>query len=183
MRKSPLICSLVIIIFAIQSCTSTNKNVEATRYFDIPSFFKNEVARLERLNSRVLKTVETNGESEKKVIRPGSWSEELSVFSSIDLNKSSFIGKYKVDSCQGLNEELHVEYLANDSKLPIKSCSFAFEGNKLTSIQVVKIDHSLVLTSEIKWRYAPDSGYSVIGSQQVKGFDPTNYSVSAIFAN
>jgi hypothetical protein len=182
MRKSLLICILLSSIAVFQSCSSNTGNVEAIHYFDIPSFFKSEVIRLEKTNAQVLKTVETNGESEQKNIRPKSWKDELSVFSSIDLNKSSFIGKYKVDSSLSA-EVLHVSYVAIDNRLPIKSCSFSFIGNKLHSIQANKFDPSLVLTSEIKWRYVPDSGYSVIGSQQVKGFDPTNYSVSAIFAN
>jgi hypothetical protein len=182
MRKSLLICSLLTGIWAFQSCTSNSGNVEAIRYFDIPSFFQTEVARLENANAHVLKTVQTDGETEQKNIRPKSWKDELSVFSAIDLNKSSFIGKYTIDSCQGV-DGLHVSYISKDEKLPVKSCSFSFSGSKLQYIQVTKSDPSLVLTSEIKWRYVPDSGYSVVGSQQVRGFDPTNYSVSAIFAN
>lgn len=174
------IVSLLMLFF--QSCSTDKSEIQSIRYFDNPGFFQSEIARLEANKASVIKTVQTDGKQEQKQVRPTSWRDELAVFSSFDLNKSSFIGKYQVDSTEkgGL---LYVNYKTLDANLSIKSCVFSFKNNQIIAAQAYKSESSLVLNSEINWRFVPDSGYSISGSQQVRGFEPTLYSVSAIFAN
>jgi len=172
--------SLLMLVF--QSCSTNKSEVQAIRYFDIPGFFRSEIDALEASNSSVIKTVETDGKTEQKQVRPDSWRDELAVFSAFDLNKSSFIGKYQVDSTIK-GDLLFLNYRSLDAKLPIKNCAFTFKNSQLITAQAHKLESSLVLKSEMRWRFVPDSGYSVSGSQQVRGLEPTLYFVSAIFAN
>lgn len=179
-RYLGIFIGLLMLLF--QSCSTDKSELQTIRYFDIPGFFRAEIETLEANNSSVIKTVETDGKSEQKQVRPESWRDELAVFSSFDLNKSSFIGKYQVDT--SINGDLLlINYQSTDVKLPIKNFAFTLKNGKLKTAQAHKLESSLVLRSEMRWKFIPDSGYFVSGSQQVKGFKPTLYSVSAIFAN
>lgn len=177
-----LVAIVSLLMLAFQSCSTDKSEIQTIRYVDIPAFFNTEIAKLQSNKTEVIKTVQTDGKTEKKQVLPNSWKEELAVFSSFDLNKSSFIGKYQVDSTIN-GDLLLLNYQSLDSKLPIKSCAFTFKNGKLITAQSHKLESSLVLKSEMRWRFVPDSGYSVSGSQQVSGLEPTVYSVSAIFAN
>jgi hypothetical protein len=108
--------------------------------------------------------------------------DELEDFASIDLNKSSFIGKYSIQK-----DELAIghqtTYKALDSSLLVRKVSFLENQGPIVWIEAEKNEKSLILDSSLKWRYVADSGYSVSGKRSILGFSDMDFSVSAIFAN
>ena len=176
---SSILTSLILFFCA---CAEAPKDIKMLKYFDIPAFFKEQAERLDASKPQITKVLQTNGEEETLNSKPASWKEELSIFSSINLNKSSYIGKYLVDSTfEG--KSVIIEYTTNDKKLPVKNCKFKKTEERLDWIEIKKLEHSLVLNSELFWRFIPDSGYFVSGSQQIAKLDPSIYKVSVIFAN
>ena len=174
------VLSFLFLVSVVSSCSPTSKEVVVIKYFDVPSFFEKEVGMLTSKNVEVSKVLSTDGETSSLTIIP-DWNKELAVFSSINLNKSSYIGKYKVDTIQH-NDGILVNYNAIEKGLPVKNLSYALSDEQVSWIEVNKVDKSMILSSELHLRYVPDSGYTVSGSQQIGSLKPNEYSVSAIFA-
>ncbi len=174
---------MFLIIVGLNACKdSTPSNGVAFEYFDNPAFFKKEIDRLNSSKINLLKTVETDDKQEQHRISNVDWEKELSIFSSITLNKSSYSGKYKIDSCSTL-ESTHFDYTATDLNLPIQRFAFTKKSGVILSIEASKKEHSNLMNTEVSWRYIPDSGYVVSGIQKVAGLSESKYRVSAIFVN
>jgi hypothetical protein len=178
LSKCILFC--LILVSTLNSCSSSSKEIVAIKYFDVPDFFDKEVGTLSSKNAQVSKVLSSNGETSTLVINPKSWKKELSVFSSIDLNKSSYIGKYQVDTIAS-DRRLNITYIALDDNVPVQDLSYAVSDKQVLWIEVNKEDKSMILSTDLHLRYVPDSGYSVSGYQQIGALDPNEYSVSAEF--
>jgi len=164
------------------SCSSSNYTGDTETYLNIPAYFKMQSDSLSGKHAKITKRLETNGQHETGTQMPESWTDELEVFASIDLNKSSFIGKYSIQK-----DELAIghqtTYKALDSSLLVRKVSFLENQGHIVWIEAEKNEKSLILDSSLKWRYVADSGYSVSGKRSILGFSDMDFSVSAIFAN
>jgi hypothetical protein len=174
---------LTIVLVGLLSC---NRNQPASTtslaYFDNPGFFQKEIIRLNASKVKLLKTVMTNGKSEQRRIDTPDWKKEINVFESITLNKSSFAGKYAVDSAS-INGICITSYSTLDAKLPVSHFAFADSAGSIRWIEAVKLEHSPLIDNDLQWRYVPDSGYAVSGKQKLSGLSPSVFRVSAIFGN
>ena len=172
-----------VLLVGLLSC---NRNQPASNslltYFDNPGFFQKEIIRLNASNVKLLKTVTTNGKSEQRRIDAPDWKKEIDVFASITLNKSSFAGKYTVDSTS-INGIRITSYSALDTKLPVCHFAFSDSAGSIRWIEAVQREHSPLIDNDLQWRYVPDSGYAVSGKQKLSGLSPTVFRVSAIFGN
>lgn len=164
------------------SCSSSNNAGDTETYLNIPAYFKNQSDSLSKRQAQVTKRLETNGHNETGTREPESWTDELEVFASVDLNKSSFIGKYSIQQIENVTGK-QTTYLALDSGLLIRRVSFLENQGRIAWIEAEKNEKSLILDSSLKWRYVADSGYSVSGNRSILGFSDMDFSVSAIFAN
>lgn len=176
---------LLISIFGFAGCQSESNLTSgaAKPYFDVPGYFSEAASSLQNSEIWLKKTYTVDGKQEYRRTQPASWQEEFSIFSSIDINKSSFIGKYQIDTLS-VPEGIRTSYTSNDPKLPVKSLTIVKDlfGN-IESIEAVKMDHSIILDSEVRWQYIPSLGYTVSGKRSINNLSPTVFSVSAIFAN
>jgi hypothetical protein len=176
---------LFICVLGIAGCDSVTKEVSSgpTTYFDVPGYFAALSDSLSLTSAQVKKTLSVDGKSEVVQVKPNSWKEEFAVFSAIDLNKSAYMGKYKVDSMIN-SEGLQIQYSSLDKKLSIKQLTIQFNPvGSVNSIKAEKRDHSIVMDSEIYWEYMSGHGYFVRGKRAISNLKPSVYSVSAIFAN
>ena len=124
----------------------------------------------------------TNGKSEQRRIDAPDWKKEIDVFASITLNKSSFAGKYAIDS-SSINGIHITSYSAIDTKLPVSHFAFADSAGSIQWIEAVQLEHSPLIDNDLQWRYVPDSGYVVFGKQKIFGLSPSVFRVSAIFGH
>lgn len=173
---------LISFVLLVYSCAEPPNEIKSVKYFDIPAFFNEQAEILDASKPEITKVLYTNGKEETLRSKPDSWKDELSIFSGINLNKSSYIGKYQVDSTV-IDNYVVVHYTTGDKKLPVKSCTFKKTDAEIDWIEIKKEDRSLALNSELFWRFVPDSGYFVSGSQQIAKLNPSIYKVSVIFAN
>lgn len=174
------VLSSLFLVSVVSSCSPTSKEIVVIKYFDVPGFFKKEVEMLTSKSTEVYKVLSTDGQTSSLTIIP-NWEKELAVFSSINLNKSSYIGKYQVDTIER-NGSILVNYNALEKGLPVKNLSYSLFNEQISWVAVNKVDKSMILSTELHLRYVPDSGYTVSGSQQIGSLQPNEYSVSAIFA-
>lgn len=174
---------VLVIVAGYSSCNSTapnNKN--RAEYFDNPAFFEKEASLKQAANIALFKTVESEGKTEQKRINYIDWKKELGVFSAITLNKSSYSGKYTIDSLQHA-EKRQITYSTIDPKLPIKQFIVCDSSGKIQSIEAFKNESSNLVDSELRWRYVPDSGFSIFGLQKVTPWSHSSFRVSAIFVS
>lgn len=177
------LCVLLLVLLSSWSCnnskTPNNKTVE---YFDNSGFFEKESVRMRALKIQETKTVQTNGPSETIRITNVDWEKELAVFKQITLNKSSFSGKYLINSdVTGVLKTTH--YSSIDKKLPIKYLAFGDSLGKIVWIESKSEENSELINTEMVWRYVPDSGYSVKGMQTIFGGAESSFKISVIFEN
>jgi len=175
------LCVLLLVFLSCWSCnnskTPNNKTVE---YFDNAGFFERESIRMRALKIREVKTVQTNGTSETIRITDVDWAKELGVFKQITLNKSSFSGKYFMDTIVS-GELKTTNYSSLDKKLPIKYLAFGEALDKIVWIEAKSQENSELINTEMFWRFVPDSGYKVIGKQTIFGGTESSFTISANF--
>ena len=177
------LCVLLLVLLSSWSCNSSktpkNKTVE---YFDNAGFFEQESLLLRGLKTQVLKTVQSKEKSETIRISNVDWEKELAVFKQITLNKSSFSGKYLIDTdVAGALKTTH--YSSLDIKLPIKYLAFGDSLGKIVWIESKSEENSELINTEMVWRYVPDSCYSVKGMQTIFGGAESTFKISANFEN
>jgi hypothetical protein len=153
-----------------------------SEYFNNPGFFENEVRVKQATKIALFKTVESEGKTEQKRINQVDWKKELGVFSAITLNKSSYSGKYTVDSTNQAGWQ-KITYSTNDPKLPIKRFVVCYSSGIIHSLEAFKNESSSLVDSELHWRYLPDSGFSIYGLQKVTPWSYSSFRVSAIFVS
>lgn len=147
------------------------------KQFDIPNFFKQEIARLEKTNPLVKKTVTKDSLSETKDLKISNWSNELASFATVDLNKPVYAGLLQKDSVNG-----KLTFTADDPKVDLSSVEISFAPDKSPKGFVIRrtIKNSLYQTAETL-EYQRDSIYSLQKDQSVLLLGDKHYNISASF--
>ena len=177
------LCVLLIVFLSCWSCNnSKTPKLQSVEYFDNAGFFERESIRMRKLKTQEIKTVQTNGTSETIRIAGVNWEKELGVFKQITLNKSSFSGKYLIDTIvSGVLKTTN--YSCIDKKLPIRYLAFGDSLGKIVWIEAKSQENSELINTEMFWRFVPDSGYTVNGRQTIFGGTGSSFTISANFEN
>ena len=114
----------VILIFlglsALSECnkTSGDQYILAEEYFDIPTFIS---TGLEQIQAEDIKKSSFDGtDSEVLTIEKADMLTSLKFLERIDINKSAWQGKFKVDTLRPEGASLNILYTSNDEKINIK---------------------------------------------------------------
>src|SRR5882757_7054826 len=78
------------------------ENGDALKYFDIKGYFTKDIARLNKLNRPVFKTVSHNGVTESKTVHIDNWGHELDLFLGADINKPAWKNSYTIVNENGI---------------------------------------------------------------------------------
>lgn len=153
------------------SCNNS-ANTEANRavdlpFFDMQTYFKEEINRLNELQPPVKKTVAINQATETNEISTIDYEKELKVFSSSDINKMAWFDKYKIDSLFENSQLKGVIYKSLDENLKTKKVSISFQDDEVSQIEIENKTKSFIAASDQKLIYAPSSGYSILTSQEM----------------
>ena len=177
------LCLFLVVIVFCWSCNNskTPKKIPVA-YFDNVGFFEQETIRLREIKTRETKTVQSNGKAETIEIPHVDWDKEFRVFKQITLNKSSFSGKYLIDSLK--NGALKTtRYSRLDKKLPIVYLAYGDSLGKIVWVEAMSQENSQLINNEMRWRYVPDSGYAVNGLQKILGGSESAFKISVKFEN
>lgn len=166
-------------IFACMILASCSRAEQVTdkRYVDLKGFFREEATRLEKLKSKVSKTVSRNGVSESRVNMSPNWSTEFSLFTESDINKPAWNDSYMVR-----NTSNTTSYTALNNKL--RTRSIFIKKNKsgsITDLVMVNITKNYLYSASEELRYIPDSMYRIVKKQEVILLGNNSYEISGIF--
>lgn len=171
------ICILcLILIFCSCSSPETNTNTKQLKYFDVKGYFSGEVARLNKLNKPILKTIKFNGKSEVKRLIINNWESELDFFKSSDINKPSWKDSYNVEAADDL-----LVYKTKDPNLKLQEMIVKKVNNKIKWIVIYNSTKNLLYQTSEKLSYFPDSLYTIDKAQKVKLFKKDIYSIRGVF--
>lgn len=130
-------------------------------YFDLKKYLESEIARLDKAQGSVVKTVSVNGKEEQHILQQLDYRSELAPLLDSDINRPAWQGKYSVDSTRISPDEWTLTYTATDDKPPVRTLSIYFQGEALASILIERAAHTLLAGSRQQLAYRPASGFEV----------------------
>ena len=171
----------VLIAAVFSGCQSADKantdRKEHARYFDLPSYFQQEIDSLAKANPKINKTVMKDDKEETKQVHIKDWTTELSSFQSIDLNKPAYEGHIKTDTVDQV-----IQYSFTDPELDLSCVRIKMDpSGKPALISIEKhVKNTLYGTTEFLV-YEKDSFYLVEKNQAVRVMGDNYYKVQGEF--
>jgi len=176
----PLLYFFVFTLFFL-SCGETTQIKKEIYYFDLDGYFQNEINRLNKLNPTILKTISSQGNTEKKELNNINWTTELLIFKEADINKAAWKDAYSADTTHS-NEIATLTYRAKEKSLATKEIRIALNPNgSVKKVVVTKQPNKRIFTASAHLVYIPDSGYTIQNDQKLITFDSDSFIVSATF--
>ncbi len=170
--------TLLLLILFLGACT-TKKNVptaeehKASSFFDLETYFEQEVARLDAQSYRLKKQLKIDDVQEEQILEIVNFEEELSAFSRLNINQPTWLDKYKVDSILGATQQLKaIEYLALDTMMKTRKLIVEYDTqSEVKEITIHNKSHSFIMNSEEWLNYQANKGYSIETKQNILFFD------------
>lgn len=143
--------------------------------FSLHNYFTAEISRLQQEKPAVLKTIEVNGKLQQRKIASPDWTVELGFFTSSDINKPAWLGKYRADS--SLNR---LAYTALDPELKVRRVEINRTGKKISSVKVSVSVHNFLYSLSEELSYYPDSAYTISRSQHINILGTKVYHINGL---
>ncbi|MEZ5008998.1 MAG: hypothetical protein R2753_12675 [Chitinophagales bacterium] len=175
---------MLLILAFISSCNKTNekREVKDTRqvvFFDLRSYFNDIIKTYAADSVLVNKQVSFGNKSELKENMAIDWSVELQTFAEADINRSSWIDKFKVDTLT-TNNGSTILYQTTDASIPIKQLEVMLTATgKVSEIVIQSERKSLLYKSKQKLNFRPGNSYSIDGWQRTLMLSQTDFEVKA----
>jgi len=158
---------LSVLLFA---CNPPTPELSAAKnFFDLPAFFESELELLQKKKT-ALKKISYNSKVEEKQFPSDSlnFKAELKAFIDSDINRSSWLDKYSVDSILNTNGELvELNYKTDDKKLKTKSVNIKFSNQDVDQIEIQNQSGSFFSSSEQRLVYQTKKGYTIDNLQKI----------------
>ncbi|PCH66878.1 MAG: hypothetical protein COC01_07035 [Bacteroidetes bacterium] len=150
-------------------------------YFDTEKYFNEQISLLAVGNYRMDKTVHHNDENESKSFELVDWSKELNIFRDYNINKTSLIGKYAIDTV--IDHKIKtIQYFTTDSALTLKQLSIVFDNDIIVELSFKNSSDNFLYNSHQELTYFPLKGYKVSGKQKTATGQIIDYSIEAIIS-
>ncbi|MGJ1432612.1 hypothetical protein ACR79M_12335 [Sphingobacterium spiritivorum] len=169
-------CGALCLTSCSQPASKTNSGSDQY-YFSLDSFFRSETSRLQKENPLISKTVAKDDEEESKSVKIKNWENELSAFTSSDINKRANVGLYKVE-----NRDCDIIYTALQPGLSVQKIIIRENHQgEVKGIQIEKITNNILYSTEENLTYTVDSAYVIAKKQHIKLMGENSYHVSGKF--
>lgn len=145
-------------------------------YFSLQKYFSSEAGRMQHHPFSLQKTIVLDGRTETRVVKQLNWAAEMDFFSSSDINKPAWLGKYRADSSAGL-----LTYSALDSSLKVRKISIlrqAGTGSKIRRIAIHLVVQNFLYSLDEELLYIPDSLYSIERRQHIYLLGLKHYTIT-----
>lgn len=169
---------------AIVACWSACKpdvkeSGSSLKYFDINGYFTKDIARLNKLNKPVLKTVTHNTVSESKTVHINNWELELSLFKEADINRPAWKNSYTM-----LDEDGLIVYRAKYPELKMRQMLIKKYKGKVKWILIYnKTPKNILYQTTEKLSYFPDSLYIIDKVQRVRLLGSNFYEIKGAISH
>jgi hypothetical protein len=180
-------CGLILLLAAgiLFSCGSKTRE---KKFFDVPGYFMGEIEFIKQHYSGVSKTTVYNDDTSFVQIKVAdtNWEKEFSLFLGCDINKPIYYSSMKYNFPLPSRGDFLEEYIALNSKAPIRRISidhYSSEHGPVKEIKIEVVKKNLISSTHLNLRYTSlangevgDSGkiYFIEGTQVTKGLRGTN---------
>lgn len=168
-------------LVALSSCQQEKVQDLPSTYFDNPVFFESEILRLSSAKTgaiKQLKAGENTGQARAQFV---DWKSELEIFKQIDLNKSVYSGKLKPTITKNSKEEITSLDRIGEHINIVNYTISRDSASKILWLEAKKKDVSIFTETTTRWRYVPDSGFSIHGEEKIKGLITNSFEVNSVF--
>ncbi|RYE23311.1 MAG: hypothetical protein EOP42_23390 [Sphingobacteriaceae bacterium] len=161
--------AVLVFVGSLASCKPDIRQNE-TSYFNLNTYFGNEVKKLGKGNFKVIKTVSRNGETESKKLKIENWNQELSLFSESDTNKPSWKNSYKTT----ISGDFTI-YKALEPDLKTQEILLKKDHQKIVYVMIFNVINNKLFQTREKLTYYPDSLYVIRRKQHVRFLGTSDY--------
>jgi hypothetical protein len=173
--RTPLF--LLILISVLTRCNQVPTEVAQKPYFDIDSFFTDQINLLQNDSLVVMKTSAINGKTDQHQMNWTDWKREFALFLASDINKVSLIGKYMVDTLPGKDSgDVKIRYSAQDSSMRTRLVEVTFNDHQPKVIYITNKTSGFLTSSSENLLYLPLKGYVIKTSTKNKFFGGNDFS-------
>jgi hypothetical protein len=168
--------SFVLLIIFV-SCQPPATNLSQKPYFDLTSFFDQQIHQLQLDSLVVVKTSEINGNTDQHQMDWTDWKREFALFYAADINKGSLIGKYDIDSVKVDSITLKVSYTATDISLRTRLLEVTYEKGAIEEVHIVNHVSNFLSTTDEELYYQPLKNYVIKSGVSNRFFGDNDFSV------
>lgn len=183
MRK-PVIGIWILSGLFFVACGERDADIGSTQadeaFFDLKSFVAHETERLQEGGYRLNKTIVLNGAYEEIFVSEVNWEDELRPLLNSDINKSSWVGKFSIDTTTTEAGETTLNYTSTEKKIPVKRLTVVTDQlGRVLSIEAEYNQRNPLMHAHQLLSYQPATGYRVIGRQKALILKEHTYSIQA----
>lgn len=173
---------LLLFLVVLLSCNTENSQVDlsSSPYFNLADYIDSQVTMLNQQENPVRKVVSLNKEVDDIILGSPDYSKLLKPLRDYDINKSSFIGSYNIDTIS-TEDAILVQYLTNNKKLAMKKAEYYYVDNELTEIKIWASQSGLFSGSEEVLHYIPGKTLEISKDSEIKYISSTSTKVTIYF--
>jgi hypothetical protein len=145
------------------------------KYFDIKGYFIADIARLNKLNLNVGKTVSHNGVSQTKTVKIENWAQELDLFVGSDINKPAWKNSYRITASDDF-----LIYNATDPELKTREILIKRDKQKIKFIIIYNHTKNILYQNSEQLTYFPDSIYLIQKAQRIRLMGSNYYKIVGV---
>jgi len=177
-----IICFCCGTLLACSNAGSEAETLSATnRFFDLSQYFTEQVELL-ATKQNIQKKASINGVEESQTIMQPDFKQELQLFMDSDINRTSWLDKYAVDSTLNAAGNLtQLTYTALEDKLRTRKVAISFAETAITNIKIVNATDNVIAQTQQELSYAPQRGYAIKSFQDILFADPRTMEVEVSF--
>ncbi|MGB4775066.1 MAG: hypothetical protein WBP45_07840 [Daejeonella sp.] len=169
----------IVISALLVTLVSCNNPVERSskKYIDLKSFFEQEISRLTKSKTIVLKTVSRNEIQQTKKTDNINWKNELNLFIESDINKPSWSASYKITE-----NAKQITYIAIDNNLRTRKINIQKnEDGQIRNLEIQNRTNNSLYQSVENLHYDTKEGYLIDKSQHVLLIGTNQYKITGKF--
>lgn len=160
---------------------SCKEKTKEKKFFDVPSYFKQEIEYIKTNLSSVSKTSVYNGviSTQYLSVKDINWEKEFGIFLECNINKPVYYANMEVlesPAWQGPSEEEKgsVMYISKNKILSIQRVSVDSRKGIVSGINIHLEKSNLISNTFIDAWYVKDSSYTISGEQAIKNLGDKN---------
>ena len=155
------------LVFFLSTCVDETAIIkQEPTFFDLKNYFKKQSEMLSQ-RTTVYKTTTVDSNRIEKIIDSLDFEKELKIFQESDINKVSWMDKYRVDSLFDTNGNLNrLIYKALDETMRTQELIISFEQNEVDTVRIFNDASGNVAKLQQRLTYIPSSGYSIESRQK-----------------
>lgn len=185
-KKKTLVIKTLQLFFVLfivfTSCNDIKVKPEEKIYFSISPFIDSLVVDLEQNKTGLKKTAYLNKSKDSSTTQKVDWGKELEIFKEAEINKSSYRGKFIVDSTLS-NDQKIITYSTDDKKIRAKYLKVTSENGNISNIVIkLKTDNALYSSTQ-NLELTPNKGFSVEGMQNIAQLYVDSFKLIGVFVD